>query len=71
MKDYTWKWNKTDAWENDILGSEEECIADAIACGYKQGDEITIGEIKDGYIVNAYTTKIKRLFIEKFKEGKG
>lgn len=70
MKDYTWKWDKTDAWENDTCGSEEECIVDAITCGYKQGDEITIGEIKDGCIVNAYTTKIKRLFTEKFEEDK-
>ena len=59
MKDYTWKRDKSDAWENDTCGSEEECIVDAIACGYKQGDKITIGEIKDGYIVNTYTTKIK------------
>lgn len=70
-KQYTWEYDKNQTvWNNGTFDSIEECIADAIACGYKQGDEITIGEIKDGYIVNAYTTKIKRLFIEEFKEDK-
>ena len=43
MKDYTWKLDKSDAWENDTCGSEEECIVDAIATGYKGRAKGTLG----------------------------
>lgn len=45
---YSWTENQTDEiWRHGKFDSIEECIEDAISCGKKPGEQITIGICED------------------------